>query len=400
MKIIRRIILFLAIILSVLWIEAAHADMSAPEMREFEVVVTNPDGIDYYDYNGTVVGHLNKGETVIVAYQYNDKYRLASKEKNKFGNYETFGNVTSLDGFSIVQEEVDPTKTTEGITKLEKTAKARVYADEGVDVYKGPSDVYEKVGHIKKDVILSYDYEVQSTAGGIVNIYVEYNGIKGWVEILKGKVLIQNDAQYIFSDDISTECGVIPKNSIATPKYVTDSWTHKSLFEYNGCEFMYETFRDDKVFYIYQYNQKTLVDLPLYEYADTTSTQLGTAPAGSLITVLASKDTMGDPEYVMYVKYNDITGWAVGSGDVFDYNNYTPNDDDPVKIDDTIKVEEEDISSEVSIPNAKMGLNTLILLCSFGVGLLVVTALVTIILVNKNKAAKNEETKVEKTKEK
>ena len=44
MKIIKRIILFLAIIISVLWIEAVHADMSAPEIREFGIVVVNPNG--------------------------------------------------------------------------------------------------------------------------------------------------------------------------------------------------------------------------------------------------------------------------------------------------------------------------------------------------------------------
>lgn len=85
MKIFRRIILFLLIIISVLWIEVAHADMSAPELREIEVVVINPDGINYNDYKGEVAGHLNKDDTVLIMYEYNGKYTLGSVEKTMYG---------------------------------------------------------------------------------------------------------------------------------------------------------------------------------------------------------------------------------------------------------------------------------------------------------------------------
>ena len=389
MKIIRRIILFLAIILSVLWIEAAHADMSAPELRQFEVVVINPDGVDYYDYKEVLAGHLNKDDIAVIMYEYNGEYTLGSSESDKYGNHEILGYVKSLDGFSIVQDEVDPTKITDDntIIKYETAQKARVTNADGVDMYAGPSSVYEKVGHIDDKTTLTYKYSTEGT-----HIYVEYNGKKGWVEILSGKVLVQNEAQYIFKDDITTECGTIPRNTITTPTYRTDKWTHESVFEYNGCEFVYNTFRDEKVFSIYSYTEKTIVDLPLYEYADSTSTLLGTVPAGTQLTVLASKDTFGDQEYVIYAKYNDIKGWAVGSGEIFDYSTFTESNE---KVEDSIKpTEEPETPAEPQVDVKKgISLQELIILCSMGGVLLVITAIVIVILINKTKA--NKEVKVE-----
>ena len=385
MKIIRRIILFLAIILSVLWIEIAHADMSAPEIRQFEVVVINPDGVDYYDYKEVLAGHLNKDDIAVIMYEYNGEYTLGSSESDKYGNHEILGYVNSLDGFSIVQDEVDPTKITDDntIIKYETAQKARVNNADGVDMYAGPSSVYEKVGHIDDKTTLTYKYSTEGT-----HIYVEYNGKKGWVEILSGKVLVQNEAQYIFKDDITTECGTIPRNTITTPTYRTDKWTHESVFEYNGCEFIYNTFRDEKVFSMYSYTEKTIVDLPLYEYADSTSTLLGTVPAGTELTVLASKDTIGDPEYVIYAKYNDIKGWAVGSGEIFDYSTFAESNE---KVEDSIKPTEEPKTPAEPKVDVKKGisLQELIILCSMGGVLLIVTAVAVVILINKTKNNKD-----------
>lgn len=391
MKIIRRILLFLAIIISVLWIEAVYADMSAPDLRGFEIVVINPDGVDYYDYKGEIKGHLDKDKVVIVEYEYNGQYTIASQETNKYGGHDSIGYIYSLDGFSIVQEEVDPTKLTDdkSITKYDTPQIAKIYADEGVDIYKGPADVYEKVGHIKKDVTLTYSYSVGGF--GITHIYVEYNGEKGWIEILDGKVLIQNDVQYIFANEVSTECGTIPRNSITTPKLKTDQWTHKSLFEYNGCQTLLNTFRDDNIFYVYLHNEILSKDVSLYEYADTSSSVVTTIPAGTEVTVLAGKDTLGDPNYVMYIKYNDKNGWAIGEGDIFKYGEPTQEVEEDTKIEDTIKIEDIEIpeptqnGGSVVMPRFPFSLIVFVILCVFGVSILVATAIVIIVLVNRTK---------------
>lgn len=398
MKIIKRIILFLAIIISVLWIEAVHADMSAPEIREFGIVVVNPNGVDYYDYKGNVEGHLNKDEMVIVLYEYDGKYTIGSTEVSSYGQHEILGYIYNLDDFSIVTEEVDPTKLEDDktITKYDTPQLARVYSEDGVDMYAGPSSVYKKVGHIKNGTLLTYKYSTQGT-----HIYVEYDSVKGWIEILKGKVLIQNNTQYIFSKDISTECGTIPRNSITTPTYKTDRWTHKTIFEYNGCEFIYDTFRDDYVYSFYTFSGTTTKEVKLYEYADSTSNVVATIPSGSEIMVLASKDSLGADEYVYYIKYEDKTGWFIGTENFYNYNNAVEEEEQPV-IDDTIEIEEPKVDEVLPNNNnnstviKKIGLVELIILCSMGGILLVITAVVIIILINKTK--KNKEIVVEEPK--
>lgn len=392
MKILKRIILFLAIIISVLWIEAVYADMSAPELREFEIVVINPDGVDYYDYNGGVKGHLNKDDIVLVIYEYDGKYTIGVKETNQYSTYsKSLGEIKSLDDFSIVQEEIDPTQLADDptITTYDMPQKAKINAEEGVDIYAGPSTVYKKVGHIKNGASVLYKYSTFGT-----HIYVEYDGVKGWVSILKGKVLVQNDMQYIFKNDVVTECGTIPKNSITTPKYKTDRWTHKALFEYNGCEFMHNTMKDLEVISFYPYNRVLVKDVNLYEYANVTSTVLATIPAGTRVTTLAVMDEGLNATYYAYTDYNGLRGWIVGSSEYFD-RTIPGEEPEGLEIEDTIKIEDpikvdEDIAPMVT---NKMGLNTFILLCAFGVSLLVITALVIIILVNRSKAAKKEEVK-------
>lgn len=386
MKIFRRIILFLLIIISVLWIEVAHADMSAPELREIEVVVINPDGINYNDYKGEVAGHLNKDDTVLIMYEYDGKYTLGSVEKTMYGGHSTLGYVESLDGFSIVQDEVDPTKLTndETITVHDKVQKAKVNSSEGVDVYSGPASLYKKVGHIKDGTILTYKYSTQGT-----HIYVEYNGIKGWVEILEGKVLITNDTQYIFSKDVSTECGTIPRNSITTPTYKTDRWSHKAAFEYNGCTFYHNTLKDEEVLAFYPYNRPVSREVTLYEYADNSSTVLKVVPEGAKITVLAATEYYYGEKTIIYAEYDGVRGWVFEDGEVFDFSsNIDELEKDPV-IKDTIVNEEKE---EEKVPQYEekpiINMPELIILCSMGGVLLVLTAVVIIILVNKNKKAK------------
>lgn len=388
MKYIKSILIALAIIISVLWIEVVHADMSGPELREFEVVVINPDGVDYYDYNGTVKGHLNKDDVVLVMYEYNGKYTLGKKETASYGEYsKSIGDVNSLEGFSIVQEEVDPTKLTDDntITKYDEPQKAKVVNTDGVDVYAGPSSIYKRVGHIDNGTILTYKYSTEGT-----HIYVEYNGFKGWAEILKGKILVQNDTQYIFSKDVVTECGTVPKNSITTPIFKTDRWTHKAVFEYNNCEFMHNTLKDEEVFGIYPYNRIPKIDVSLYEYADTSSTVLTTIPANTEITTLAASDYFYDENVIIYAEYNGIKGWIIE-----DINNISfsvsSDPEEEVKVEDTIKIEDielptkEPTGGSVEMPRSTFPLKVFILLCILGVSVLAVTAVVIIILVNRSK---------------
>ena len=397
MKNLKKIFILLIIFISFIAINTVKADMSAPELRPYEVVVTNPSGIDYYNYKGEVAGHLNKDDKVYVIYEYDGKYTLGVKTtKYGFESQESIGTVSSLDGFSLIDAEVDPTTLGDDnrIIKTEDARKALVYTSDGVDVLRGPSETYEKVGHLKKDTTLAYKYRTDSY------IYIEYDNIKGWINILKGKVLIENDVQYIFREDYDTKCGIIPKNSITTPIYKTDQWEHKALFTINNCSVLLDTFRDDTIIDIYPVQQRVKKDVTLYKYADSNSEVVTTIPNGTEITLLAGGDFMAGTESVRYIKYNDVTGWALDDDSAFEWIN-TNEEKEPEKIEDTIKIEDIELPKKpeveepmaVEMPRSNFSLVVFIILCAFGASVLVATAIVVIILINKSSKSKKEEPK-------
>ena len=395
----KKIIAILVVFISFITINVVHADMSAPEMRAFEVEVTAESGVDYYKWDGSVAGHLNKGDKVYVIYEYNGTYTLGV-DTVKYGmtTKESIGDVNSLEGFAITEEEVKPDVEDDRIVKYDNAKKALVYATDGVDIYKGPSDAYKKVGHIKKGTELTYKYAIQDI--DITYIYVDYEGTKGWVEILNGKVLIQNETQYIFRIDIDTECGTIPKNSITTPTYRTDKWEHKTQFEYNNCNVLIDSFRDSDILDVYVSTQKVLKDITLYKDADSSSEVVATIPSGTEVTILAGGDFISGTESVRYIKYNDVYGWALDGEDYFEWTGSTSEEEKVLT--DTIKVEEKKPAEKPEKPSVKKGIdaNTLLVLCAFGVGILVITALVIIILINRKKKAKTEVTATEEVKTK
>lgn len=385
-------ILLFIFVFAVFGMTTAKADMSGPEMREFEIVVTNSNGTDYVDHNGSYAGHLAKDEKVYVIYEYDEKYMIGKKKVDNFGieRTESIGYITSFDDFDIVEDEVDPTQGLDDkiIKKFDTAQKAIVYAKDGVDVFKGPSDAYEKVGHLKNGTKLTFKYAIASI--DLTYIYVTSGDIKGWVNIQKGAVLIENEKQYVFKTDVETECGVIPKNTVTTPIYRTDVWAKKALFQYNDCETLLNVFKDENIFVIYGAPYKALVDINIYASADRSSDVIGKIPAGSEFTLLAT-DEYGyiAEEPASYVKFNDVMGWALVSYESFEYVSET--EEEPAKIEDTLVVEEKTEEETVKpTTSTKMSLNTLIILCSCGVGLLVITAVVIIILVNKNKKPKVE----------
>lgn len=386
MKNIRKIFILLIVFISAFMVNVSYikADMSAPEIREFEVVVTDENGIDYYKYDGSVAGHLNKGDKVLVIYEYDGKYTLGVKEKTSYGfeTNKTLGDVSSLDGLKIVQDIVDPKEITDdSVIKYDEEQYARVNVDK-VDVYSGPSDAYEKVGTINKGLEFKYKYAIGSY-GNITYVYIDSNNVTGWVDILKEKVLIQNNTQYIFKNDVSTKCGTIPKNTITTPLYKTDSWSHKALFKYNDCEVLYNAFRDENVLDIYEYINKVNTDITIYKDLDSLEV-IGTVPAGNNITVLAGGDFMAGTENTRYIKYNDIIGWTNANDEVFEYVSEV---DEKIEIEDTIKVEEPKEINQSNNEEKKptVLVNTLIIACFAAAAILVITGLVIAILINKKK---------------
>ena len=380
------------------------ADMSAPTIRPLEIVVVNPNGVDYYsDYQTeNVAGHLNNNQKVyILSERYG--YGIGEEYTSEAGysSYRDIGYIKSLDGFVIVEDKPLNPATIENdgtIEKYSKSKSAKVYADSGVDLREGPSIFYKKITHIPKGTIVSYNYAYKSESG-IVYIYAEYNGKSGWLDILDKQVLIQNDTQYIFKDDVETECGVIPKNTITTPNFVTDRWSRQTEFEYKGCKTLLNSFRSDKILGIYAYDRKVGRELQIHKTSDSNSDVVGTIPANTTFTVLAGFDDMAGVGNVGYVYYEGKTGWVFASWEEFIEDDNSK--ESKVQIDDNIKVTKEvakakktdkkQIKEDTKKENRILNLNKkeFIILCTAGGIILSLTAVVIVVLVNKKKKNKN-----------
>lgn len=368
------------------------ADMGAPMLREFEIVVVNPDGVNYepLQYSDVSDPHLAKDQVVVVESEYDGKYNIAVKEED--GTRTSIGYILSLDGFSIVQDVVDPTKNENDLSfkKYDSKQKAIVYNEKGVSIYQGPSKIYKYVDSIKKGTKLEFQYAIDGE-GGITYIYVDYNGKKGWVEILEKNVLIQNEIQYIFRVDVESECGTIPKNTIIKPKYKSDRWSGSTLFDYKECKTLLKTFKSDEILGLYNGKAKSKVEIPVYDDSDKTNL-ITTIPANTEFIYYTGTDATFDSLDIQYVEYEGKRGWSFASLEDFEitkieYNDYADldNNDKGAKK-ETKKNPKKETKKENKILN--LDSEEFVILCVAAGVIVSLTAIVIILLINKKKKTK------------
>lgn len=379
-----------------------NADMGAPEIKPYDMVVTNPDGVDYYDSINlsTVSGHLDKDTVITIDYENDNSY--------SFSYNDTHGYLKDVDNLVLVKDTFDPEKETLPESyKLAKKEKAIVYADEGIDIQAGPAKIYKKVGHLKKGTVVEYKYIATSTY-----IYVETNNGKGWIRILDGKVLIENNTKYIFAEDYKTTCGTIPKNTIITPEYKTDKWSKSALFKYNKCETLINIFRSSEILGFYSSKYNALDALNVRETTDPDSKVLTVIPAGEDYIALATSTNWENEVDRQYVSYNGVKGWVLASGDNYkfveqidtipedeilettdeDSNVATVDNANDVTNDEVLDIAKEPITNESS---SKLSAKTIVIICVVAGVSLALAAIVTIILINKKKNKNNTENKIE-----
>ena len=319
------------------------ADMDAPTIKPYEMVVAAQDGVDYYDSQGNVKGHLNKDDKVIINYEFRDSYQV---EINGERGYQ----LKELTGLVLVKEEMTPadleaegyseTSKGDGISlfKVTSTNNALVYATDGVDIRKGPSKVYAKLGHVDKDQVISYSYALKY-GGRVEYIYVDVSGTKGWIEILDGSVFLQNTRKYITYKEVQMSCTTIPKNTVLSPKYISDVWTHKALVEYGSCKDTVDTFRDAYgVAVLSSGNYIAEVEMDIYEGYDQTGEKLGTIPVSASFVRKASVFIQGEEYGYVYVTYDGKTGWAKAT-----WASYKEDENNPVneEAEKEVTIEEE-----------------------------------------------------------
>ena len=293
------------------------ADMGAPDVRPYDMVVTNPDGIDYYEteVSTTPSGHLNKDEKFTVTYEYSGNYSITISGKN--GSYV----IKSSEGTALVQDKLDPkTASDDHIKKYSTPQEAIIYGNDGVDMLKGPASTYDKVGHLNKGIKVTYKYSDTD----LTHIYVEHNGKEGWVNILDSKVLIRERQDFITKKDYKILGTTIPKNTVVKSEYKSDAWSSKVLVEYNGVKDLVETRGNFDLVAVYKEDVKSKTELKVYESANKEGNEVITIPSGSEFLLIASSyEELGSDEGNLYVEYEGKRGWVK----VYNYDDYEVDED-------------------------------------------------------------------------
>lgn len=173
-----------------------YAKYYKPVIEPYEVCVTNPNGIHFYeeskigfDIDGVSYGRdyfatFTVGRTLPTGRTLTIKHEMISTDGEIYGLYDQSHFVRLSDVTKINKEEkhiVDYTMPKELI----------VLAEDGVKLYSGPSLSYKVTGTIiPKDTELIGYPELLSESSNIPRsekwFYVEYNGINGWINKIEG----------------------------------------------------------------------------------------------------------------------------------------------------------------------------------------------------------------------
>lgn len=397
MKKLLKILLLIVLIIPVI----AKADMGAPEIIQYTAIVVKEGGVDYYSYSEgglKVGGHLDKDTTVNVQFESirdGETYLYSCKDDNNCFFVKSTDVLPKEEG--LVSPDQNP------VYKLSEPNEFLVVVDE-VDVREGPSAAYKSLGTLKKGYKGTYKYQLSS------HIYVEENGLKGWVEMIDKQVLTKSKTKYIAKYNLKTECGTIPENTIVDSPWTTTMWDGVSIISYHGCDTYVNTFKSSALYSLTDDStQETFATGKIYETARMEKT-LTTVPEGATITLLASYDGVGGPS-TRYVEYNGVKGWFIEDKYYDDIKANLPanepieekTSDPPVEIPKETPTEQPtetpteqptETTGETKKDDSKesKGLDTLtiVLMCVIGALAIALAAVITIVLVNKKKKAKPE----------
>ncbi len=369
-----------------------HADMGAPMIPEYEAVVTNPNGVDYYETNGHIVaGHLDYNEKITISFEYD--------------NTGTF----SLNGteYLVYIKDITPLKEVfdleaslkKGTTNTLEKEKYLIVLKDKVEIKKGPAEAYKGTGvTIPKGTKLNYKYYQDAY------LYVTYNGTSGWINILEGAVGMEPNTVCMTVRDVDIKdsngkvIGTVKANSLLENTLQLDPWSNSFYIKINDKEG--KVYFDDYQCYYESRKAVLLKEFKLYTTADSKSEVIKTIPSNTeVIQHLAH-----DYDSWLYIEVDGIKGWIYyesESGDSLWHEkiNY-PDGVQGFRSEEFIKSlgYEGDIETPtepskdepVYTDPSGLPLNELILDIVGGVILLVAVTIVTIKLVNKKKEVKKD----------
>ena len=363
------------------------ADMGAPMLRQYEVLVAKEDGIDYYDYYSGFKkkGTYNKDQVLTVIFESEEdgqKYLAVSTEGGY--NYNDYYYVKASD---VVVKNGEVKTSDSGVAHLEKANKFRIYKEDAI-VRKGPSFMYDEVGKVKKGTIGSYKFYIE----GSQYIYVDVDGVSGWIDTSDSNVLFY-DGNYIASEKIELSCATIPVGTVLTNVWRADSWGMKSLITYDDCTELFDNFRTNKFVSLDETPKvnKISKDIKIYDTTSSNKKVLKEVTKGSEVVFFTEYGYIEDFEehwddVSYYVMYDGIKGWTSS----LNYDDFTYVKDSEESLINPEEVEppaeepkEEEKDEKNDDKKSVLDTKTVILMCVVAGVSICLTAIVTIILVNK-----------------
>ena len=227
----KKIFTFLLICFITLGIIPVKADMGPPIIAEYEIIITNKDGAACYEYN--TQGKIVKGTKTV---EYGKTFTVYFEIENGYIN-------TSDDECLLVKTaDAKPKKekfdlNSERVTEL-KSVKAVILAKGGLNLRKGPATAYNKITTIPQYTTVTLTHQA-----GTFWFYTEYKGNKGWISGINSYLGYNDDNILISMEDtpIKDNNG----KTIATIPALTEITNYIKLVDY-----------DNPAYYV-NYNGKT-----------------------------------------------------------------------------------------------------------------------------------------------
>lgn len=346
------------------------ADMGAPENMSYEIEITNATGTAYYEMTWSSnqtklvkIGTIPKGEKFTIYYEENINGMIYATVtyKNKTG-------YIKISDTTITTEEIE--LDDESVTKLEKPIKRTVLSN-NLTIHTSPANAFKTIGTIPKGEEIKLTYSAGDTW-----YYVEYNGIKGWVEGYNGTLGKYIDKEILFINDhkmyskpnnmsetsTSNLILTIPTNTKINGYYELDDWTTSYYVEYQDQEGYIsdekigikrnkklKLFKDVQAF-------NTIEDAENYAYEPEKNKSSITIPKDTELTELyyyiIRRGIGGFPYY--QVKYNGKEYWIVDNFQTDDNDFFTNNSIATIE-NKTIKILEDIYVYETPEAAAKYG---------------------------------------------
>lgn len=211
--------------------------------------------------------------------------------------------------------------------------------------------------------------------------YVEYNNKTGWID--NDNLAIKAEEKYLAFKDLniyeepgnenSKKSTLIPKNTEIASSYYDTYYGFVYLPNYQGwLDTKYLASRVEDSY-------KTLKNIKIYESPSLTSKEIKELPGNTKINTIyeyieysGAGNGVGGITTWLYISNNDYKGWIIKEQNVELNKELTP-----------------EIKKESPKKENKISPKEIIIFTSLGVACLVITALVTIILINKNKKNQN-----------